>query len=59
MRAYWDSFALVLATADIGLRRRLHEDRGITRSHALSEISFATDQHDFDGLADSINIQLV
>ncbi len=29
---------MVLATADLRLRRRLHEDRGFTRSHALSEI---------------------
>jgi len=131
MKAYWDSSALVLATADLGLRRRLHEDRGITRSHALSEVFSAltggnlairveadaaaqtveelakdldftdlepqevltalkqarkrgvrggrvhdylhavaaekakvqhllvTDQHDFDGLTDSVNVQLV
>jgi predicted nucleic acid-binding protein len=122
---------LVLATADLRLRRRLHEDRGFTRSHALSEIFSAltggnlairveadaaaqtvaalardldftdlepqevltalkqarkrgvrggrvhdylhavaaekakaqhllvTDQHDFDGLTDSVNVQLV
>jgi predicted nucleic acid-binding protein len=38
MKAYWDSSALVLATADIELRRRLHQERGITRTHALGEV---------------------
>jgi predicted nucleic acid-binding protein len=37
MKAYWDSSALVQATADLALRARLHRDRGITRTHALAE----------------------
>jgi predicted nucleic acid-binding protein len=37
MKAYWDSSALVQATADLALRTRLHRDRGITRTHALAE----------------------
>jgi predicted nucleic acid-binding protein len=38
MKAYWDSSALVEATADITLRARLRRERGITRTHALAEI---------------------
>ena len=38
MRAYWDSSALVAATSDLTLRRRLRSERGITRSHALAEV---------------------
>src|SRR5947208_2282531 len=37
MKAYWDSSALVQATADVELRTRLRHERGITRTHALSE----------------------
>jgi predicted nucleic acid-binding protein len=37
MKAYWDSSAIVQASADVQLRRRLHNERGITRTHALSE----------------------
>jgi len=33
-----NSSALVLATSDLGLRRRLHKDRGFTRSHALADV---------------------
>jgi predicted nucleic acid-binding protein len=38
MKAYWDSSALVQASADAQLRTRLRTDRGITRTHALAEI---------------------
>jgi predicted nucleic acid-binding protein len=38
MKAYWDSSALVAATADFALRTRLRQERGITRTHALAEI---------------------
>jgi predicted nucleic acid-binding protein len=38
MKAYWDSSALVQASADAQLRTRLRKDRGITRTHALAEI---------------------
>jgi predicted nucleic acid-binding protein len=38
MKAYWDSSALVQASADLALRRRLHAERGFTRSHTLAEI---------------------
>ncbi len=38
MKAYWDSSALVQASADAQLRTRLRKDRGITRIHALAEI---------------------
>ena len=38
MKAYWDSGALVQASADLQLRTRLHEERGFTRTHALAEI---------------------
>ena len=41
MKAYWDSSALVLATADIQLQRPLHQERGITRTHALAD-TFST-----------------
>ncbi len=37
MKDYWDSSALVEASADIALRTRLRTDRGITRTHALAE----------------------
>ena len=38
MKAYWDSSALVEAAADLALRSRLRQERGITRTHALAEI---------------------
>lgn len=37
MKAYWDSSALVAASANLTLRRRLRTDGGITRPHALAE----------------------
>ena len=37
MKAYWDSSALVQACSDVALRRRLHTERGLTRTHALAE----------------------
>ena len=37
MKAYWDSSALVKATLDAGLRARLRNERGITRTHTLAE----------------------
>lgn len=37
MKAYWDSSALVQATIDPVLRTRLREEKGFTRTHALSE----------------------
>ena len=38
MKAYWDSSALVEAIKDSSLRARLHNDKGFTRTHSLSEI---------------------
>ncbi len=38
MRTYWDSSALVAATLDARIRRRLEEAEAVTRSHALSEV---------------------
>ena len=38
MKAYWDSSALVAASADLPLRRRLRTERGFTRTHSLAEI---------------------
>jgi predicted nucleic acid-binding protein len=38
MRDYWDSSALVAATADLALRNRLRSDGGITRTHSLAEM---------------------
>ena len=38
MKAYWDSAALVEASSDIELRKRLRSERGFTRTHALAEI---------------------
>ena len=38
MKAYWDSGALVAATADVPIRNRLRQERGFTRTHALSEV---------------------
>ena len=37
MKAYWDSSALVQASSDLALRKRLNTERGVTRSHALAE----------------------
>src|ERR1041384_6291263 len=37
MKAYWDSSALVEASADIALRTRLLKERGISRTHSLAE----------------------
>jgi hypothetical protein len=37
MKAYWDSSALVEASANLVIRRRLRNERGITRTHALAE----------------------
>lgn len=37
MKYYWDSSALVEASADLVLRRRLRTDGGITRTHSLAE----------------------
>ena len=37
MKAYWDSSALVEASADLALRTRLHTEGGVTRTHALAE----------------------
>jgi predicted nucleic acid-binding protein len=37
MKAYWDSSAIVQATADHALRTRLRNERGFTRTHALAE----------------------
>ena len=37
MKAYWDSSALVQATIDPVLRTRLRNEKGFTRTHALSE----------------------
>lgn len=38
MRAYWDSSALIEACNSPSLRGRLHEERGLTRTHALAEV---------------------
>lgn len=38
MKAYWDSSALVQATAEVQLRTRLRQEGGLTRPHALAEI---------------------
>ena len=38
MKAYWDSSALVEASADLALRTRLRKERGLTRTHALAEV---------------------
>jgi hypothetical protein len=37
MKAYWDSSALVVASADLALRTRLHTEGGFARTHALAE----------------------
>ena len=38
MKTYWDSSALVEATENAELRIRLHDQNGITRTHALAEV---------------------
>src|ERR1700720_888399 len=37
MKTYWDSSALVAASANLTLRTRLHTEGGVTRTHALAE----------------------
>jgi predicted nucleic acid-binding protein len=37
MKSYWDSSALVIATQDADLRRRLVRERGFARTHVLAE----------------------
>jgi predicted nucleic acid-binding protein len=37
MKPYWDSSALVAASADLALRTRLRAEGGVTRTHALAE----------------------
>jgi len=41
MKAYWDSSALMEAIKDPVLRTRLRDEKGVTRTHALSE-TFST-----------------
>jgi predicted nucleic acid-binding protein len=38
MKNYWDSSALVETTVNLALRRRLQDEGGGTRPHALSEM---------------------
>jgi hypothetical protein len=38
MRAYWDSSALIEASSNPLLRARLHQERGLTRTHTLAEV---------------------
>lgn len=38
MKNYWDSSALIETTVDLTLRRRLQDEGGCTRPHALSEM---------------------
>jgi predicted nucleic acid-binding protein len=38
MKAYWDSSAIIAAWVNPDLRVRLHQERGITRTHSLAEI---------------------
>jgi predicted nucleic acid-binding protein len=38
MKAYWDSSAIVAAWINPETRVRLHQERGVTRTHALAEI---------------------
>ncbi|MCP5519901.1 MAG: PIN domain-containing protein [Verrucomicrobiales bacterium] len=38
MKAYWDTSALIKALADAGLRDRLEQEGGITRTHSLAEM---------------------
>ena len=37
MKNYWDSSALIEATVDLPLRKRLEDEGGFTRPHALAE----------------------
>src|SRR5689334_9559257 len=37
MKAYWASSALIQASSDLSLRRRLNTERGYSRIHALAE----------------------
>jgi predicted nucleic acid-binding protein len=41
MKNYWDSSALIEVTINLHLRKRLQDEGGVTRSHALSE-TFST-----------------
>jgi predicted nucleic acid-binding protein len=38
MSAYWDSSALIEACNSASLRARLHQERGLTRTHSLAEV---------------------
>jgi predicted nucleic acid-binding protein len=38
MRAYWDSSAVIEACNSPSLRARLHQERGLTRTHTLAEV---------------------
>jgi predicted nucleic acid-binding protein len=38
MKSYWDSSALIESTVNLALRRRLQDEGGFTRPHALSEM---------------------
>ena len=38
MKVYWDSSALVAATLDVKVRRRLTASDAVTRTHALAEV---------------------
>jgi predicted nucleic acid-binding protein len=38
MKSYWDSSALIESTVDLALRKRLQDEGGFTRPHALSEM---------------------
>ena len=38
MKNYWDSSALIESTVELALRRRLQDEGGFTRPHALSEM---------------------
>ena len=37
MKSYWDSSALIAATRELPLRRRLSAERGFSRRHSLAE----------------------
>ncbi len=38
MKAYWDSSAVIEACNNPSLRDRLHNERGLTRTHTLAEV---------------------
>jgi predicted nucleic acid-binding protein len=38
MSAYWDSSAVIEACNSAALRMRLHQERGLTRTHTLAEV---------------------